>query len=308
MNHINFLFRLPEGPAIVYGDTADNKKEAVETKGIDLSKMFFYVASKGGKEVKLPETKTEKCCLESKNIEKTQPIMAQDSAHSARVSLNFVSSDFTTHIQSNSDSPESCSVKSRKMQEMCNPHVQILNESSIQATKTTCSTNCATNHLKRRCDNYDFLSPYYERTICCAAHSYRYKNSLSSKTAYLSCKRFKNKLVTLDKCLFELQNIINYLLVIFIMCQLSSLGILSCVSCLESHSSFSYHQSKYQYPPYAPPASLHIPHIPRRFLASSRADTSIREKNEHGIHPSGPNTLPLYEPKHANVSHFSEGK
>ena len=305
MNHINFLFRLPEGPTIVYGDTADNKKENVETIGIDLPKTFFYLASKGGKEVKLPETKAEKFSLGSKNIEKTQPIMAQDSA---RVSLNFVSSDITSHIQSDSDSPESCSVKNRKMQEMCNPHVQILNESSIQATKTICSTNCATKYRKRRCDNYDFLSPYYERTICCAAHSFRYKNSLSSKTAYLSCKRFKNKLVTLDKCLFELQNIINYLLVIFIMCQLSSLGILSCVSCLESHTSFSYHQSKYQYPPYAPPASLHIPHIPRRFLASSRADTSIREKNEHGIHPSGPNTLPLYEPKHANVSHFSEGK
>ena len=292
---------MPERPTIVYGDTADNKKETVETKGIDLPKTFFYLASKGGKEVKLPQTKAEKFSLGSKNIEKTQPIMAQDSAP---VLLNFVSSDITNHIQSDSDSPESCSVKSGKMQGMCNPHVQILNESSIQATKT----NCAKNYIKRRCDNYDFLSPYYERTICCAAHSSRYKNSLSSKTAYLSCKRFKNKLVTLDKCLFELQNIINYLLVIFIMCQLSSLGILSCVSCLESHTSFSYHQSKYQYPPYAPPASLHIPHIPRRFLASSRADTSIREKNEHGIHPSGPNTLPLYEPKHANVSHFSEGK
>ena len=31
LNHINFLFRLPEGPTIVYGDTADNKKENVET-------------------------------------------------------------------------------------------------------------------------------------------------------------------------------------------------------------------------------------------------------------------------------------
>ena len=152
----------------MYGDTTDIKKENVETIGIELPKTFFYLASKGGKEVKLPETKAEKFSLGSKNVEKTQPIMAQDSA---RVSLSFVSSDITNHIQSNSDSAESCSVKSRKMQEMCNPNVQILNVSSIQARKTICSNNRATNYLKRRCDNYEFLSPYYERIICCAQYS-----------------------------------------------------------------------------------------------------------------------------------------
>ena len=33
----------------------------------------------------------------------------------------------------------------------------------------------------------------------------------------------------------------------------------------------------------------------------------IQDEKNGAFHSSGPNSLPLYEPIHANVSHFSEG-
>ena len=192
----------------------------------------------------------------------------------------------------------------RVLPDKCNNDVQMSRKTSIQATQTNDIITMKTKYsLGKKCNQYDCSKLYCQKKYCSDAYSFRKLTKFHYKPSCSSSRRTKHDIVPLSNCLFELQTVFNYLLVIFIMCQLSNLGILTCVSCYESHSTFSYKHSKYQYPPYAPPSNLYNS---KRFLASARSDSTIRERNENGIH--GPNTLPLYEPHHANVSHFSEGK
>ena len=191
------------------------------------------------------------------------------------------------------------------MQDTCNSNDKS-NKTSIQAIKTNDTNHPAKySSLQRNCDPDTCSNLYYQRKTHCAANSFRKTPKLPYKTNYSSKRRFGNPIVTISNCyLYELQSVFNYLVVIFTMCQLFNLGIISCVSCFESHSTFSHKSSKYQLPPYAPPSSNF--YGSRKFSSHPRA--TFQERNTHGPHSPGPNTLPLYEPKHANVSHFSEGK
>ena len=182
----------------------------------------------------------------------------------------------------------------------------MLRKPSIQR-KTNILNADSEYSLKRQCDHFNCSRNICQKQKNQTAHSFRRKNTnipYKNSTCSSQFRRARNDLLTFANCLFGLQTVFNYLVVIFIMCQLSNLGILNCVvSCQESHSTISYKQSKYQYPPYAPPSNLH----PLRRIAintRSRSDTTLRERNS--LH--GPNTLPLYEPAHSNISHFSEGK
>ena len=197
---------------------------------------------------------------------------------------------------------DSCLVKDR-IQNKCNNYLQISKKTSIQKSKTNYTNSEEKYSCDVQCKDYN-CSKHYQDDVFCKAHSFRKETNLPYKPSYSSLRRIRNDILYISNCLFELQTVCNYLLVIFIMCQLSNLGIINCVSCQESHS-FSYKQSKYQYPPYAPPSNLYNS---KRFPASSRSDRKFRERNANGIHHfAGPNTLPLYEPLHANVTHFSEG-
>ena len=198
-----------------------------------------------------------------------------------------------------------CSMTECRMsKKMCNNHVQMLRKPSIQRKTNILNAN-AEYSLKRQCDHFSCSRNHCQKQSNHAAHSFRRKQtnfSYKRSTCSSMYRRARNDILTFTNCLFELQTVFNYLVVIFIMCQLSNLGMLSCVvSCQESHSSFSYKHSKYQYPPYAAPSNYYPP---RRLPTNTRSDTTLRERNS--LH--GPNTLPLYEPAHANISHFSEGK
>ena len=197
-----------------------------------------------------------------------------------------------------------CSLTGGMSKKKCNNHVQMLRKPSIQRKTNILNAN-AEYSLKRQCDHFSCSRNHCQKQSNHAAHSFRRKQtnfSYKRSTCSSMYRRARNDILTFTNCLFELQTVFNYLVVIFIMCQLSNLGMLSCVvSCQESHSSFSYKHSKYQYPPYAAPSNYYPP---RRLPTNTRSDTTLRERNS--LH--GPNTLPLYEPAHANISHFSEGK
>ena len=210
----------------------------------------------------------------------------------------------TCHLNKYGSSSDSCLVTD-KMQNKCNNYVQISKETSIQKSNIKNENSELEYSRTVQREDFDCSKLYYQKDVCCRAHSFSKKTNIPYKPFYFPSRRFRNDILTLSYCVYELQTVFNYLLVIFIMCQLSNLGIINCVSCQESHATSSYKQSKYQYPPYAPPSNLYNS---KRFLASTRSDTNFRERNAHGIHSSGPNTLPLYKPVHANVSHFSEGK
>ena len=160
--------------------------------------------------------------------------------------------------------------------------------------------------LETTCDYDTSLNVYHQTKNLYAPNSFR-KTRNRHNLSYNYNRRFRNSVVTISNFyLFELQSVFNYLVVIFIVCQLLNLGTLSGVSCFKSQSGFSYKLSKYQLPPYAPPSySLHGP---RKFSSNARSDSEIQEKNTDGTHSKGPNTLPLYEPHYSKVSHFSEGK
>ena len=217
---------------------------------------------------------------------------------------NTVGQTFTSHLDIYGSSLDSCLARD-KMQNTCNNYVQISKETSIQKSETKKANSEVEYSRTLKREDYDCSKLYCQRDVSYKAHSFSKKTDLPYKPSYFPFRRFRNDIRTLSYCVYELQTVFNYLLVIFIMCQLSNLGIINCVSCQESHSTYSYKQSKYQYPPYAPPSNIYNS---KRYLANTRSDTNFREKNAHGIHVSGRNTLPLYEPLHANESHYSEGK
>ena len=154
-----------------------------------------------------------------------------------------------------------CSMTGGMSKKKCNNHVQMLRKPSIQR-KTNLLNSDSEFSLKRQCDHSSCSKNHCQKQKHHAAHSFRrqhinfpYKSTCSSLI-----RRARNDILTFKSCLFELQTVFNYLVVIFIMCQLSNLGMLSCVvSCQESHSTFSYKHSKYQYPPYAAPTNIYPP-------------------------------------------------
>ena len=225
--------------------------------------------------------------------------------NSLRIMLNSPQNKKICNKSCNSACSSSlCSMTGGMSKKKCNNHVQMLRKPSIQR-KTNLLNADSEFSLKRQCDHFSCSKNHCQKQKLGAAHSFRrqqtnfpYKSTCSSLF-----RRARNDVLTFTNCLFELQTVFNYLVVIFIMCQLSNLGMLSCVvSCQESHSTFSYKHSKYQYPPYAAPSNVYPPRRLPKITRSSTTDT-LRERNS--LH--GPNTLPLYEPAHANISHFSEG-
>ena len=265
------------------------------SRDIFVEKDFVSYYNKKTEEM-LPKTKIKipECSTRHSGIAKPS---------NTNVQGDTLGKNVTCHLDKYGSSPNSWLV-SDKMQNKCNNYVQILKETSIQKTKIKNANSEIEYSRSVHRKDYDCSKLYYQRDVCYKAHSFSKETNLPYKPSYFPFKRFRNDILTLSYCVYELQTVFNYLLVIFILCQLSNLGIIKCVSCQESYSTFSYKQSRYQYPPYAPPSNLYNSN---RFLASTRSDTNFREKNAHGIHPSGPNTLPLYKPVHANVSHFSEG-